>query len=187
MCHLSISPLWSVWSLSHLIIHSPPAICPAPFHVSLPSRRAHYISSPAPTTYCLPPCVFPCRLSHTSLLLIPPPRFWRHHSPSAPNPSCWPPRYSSGRSVNPGGSTRGLPRHKGAELAGLSSIPIKQLLKQLVVVRHRLRHNGKVRRRIKGTSIRPRNCQEFDCVRRRCTIIQRLQVQIVRSHADAKF
>jgi hypothetical protein len=73
MCHLSISPLWSVWSLSHLIVHSPPAICPAPFHVSLPSRCARYISSPTPTTYCLPPCVFPCCLSHTSLLLIPPP------------------------------------------------------------------------------------------------------------------
>jgi hypothetical protein len=54
-----------------------------------------------------------------------------------------------------------------------------------VVVRHRLRHNGELRRRIKGMSIRPRNCQEFDCVCHRCTIIQRLRLHIVRSHADA--
>jgi hypothetical protein len=33
--------------------------------------------------------------------------------------------FSSGRSANPGGSTRGLPRPKGAELAGPFSIPMK--------------------------------------------------------------
>jgi hypothetical protein len=74
------------------------------------------------------------------------------------------PAYPSGLSADPGGSAKGRPCPKGAELAGPSSIPMKQLFKQLVVVRHRLRHNGKVRRRIKGTSIHPRNCQEFDCV-----------------------
>jgi hypothetical protein len=95
--------------------------------------------------------------------------------------------YLSGRSTNPCGNVKGPPRLKSVELAGPSSIPRKQLLKQLVVVRHRLRHNGKVRRRIKGTSIRPRSCQESNCVRRWCTIIQGLQAQVVRSHADAKF
>jgi hypothetical protein len=93
--------------------------------------------------------------------------------------------HSSSRLVIPSGSARSLPRRRSTELTGPSSIPMKQLLKQLVVVRHRLRHNGKVRRRIKGTSIHLRSCQKSDCVRRWCTIIQRLQAQIVRSHADA--
>jgi hypothetical protein len=67
------SPLsWSMGSLPHLIIGSPPAMCPAPFHVSLPLKRAHYISSPAPFAYCLSPCVFPCNLSHASSLHITP-------------------------------------------------------------------------------------------------------------------
>ena len=93
--------------------------------------------------------------------------------------------YSSGYSANPGGSTKGHPHPRGAELAGPSSIPRKQLLKWLVVVRHRLRHNGKDRRQIKGPSCCLRSCQKSDCIRRWCMIIQRLQAQIVRSHANA--
>jgi hypothetical protein len=162
-------------------------MCPAPLHVSLPLKCAHYVSSPASSTYFLLPCVSPVT-SLTPHHFMP-----RPHSFGATTPVVRPilraglHAYSSGRSANPGGSMKGRPRPRGAELAGPSSIPMKQLLKQLVVVRHRLRHNGKVRRRIKGTSIRPRSCQESDCVRRWCTIIQRLQAQIVRSHADAKF
>jgi hypothetical protein len=57
-------------SLSHLIIHSPPAMCPALFHVSLPLKCVHYISSPAPFAYCLPPCVFSCNLSHTLIVSV---------------------------------------------------------------------------------------------------------------------
>jgi hypothetical protein len=123
------SPLfWSMWSLSHLIIHSPPAMCPALFHVSLPLKCAHYISSPAPSAYCLPPCVFPCNLSHTH-------HFISHPSFGVTTPVMRPilraglHAYSSGRSANPGGSAKGLPRPKSVELAGPSSIPMKQLLR----------------------------------------------------------
>ena len=53
--------------------------------------------------------------------------------------------YSLNHSAIPGGSVGGPPRCRSAELARSSSILMKQLLKRLVVVRHRLRHNGKAR------------------------------------------
>ena len=54
-----------------------------------------------------------------------------------------------------------------------------------MVVRHRLRHNGDVLQLIKGTSIRRCNCQKIYSVYYKL-IIQRLRLQSVRSHADAK-
>jgi hypothetical protein len=55
---------------------------------------------------------------------------------------------SLGRSADPGGSARGPPCPKSAELTGSFPIPRKQLLRWLVVVRHRLHHKWKVQ---KGT------------------------------------
>jgi hypothetical protein len=77
-CHVSLwtilppaicpSPLfWSMWSLSHLIIHSPPAVCLASFHVNLPLKACPlYLISCSPSVDFPPPYVFPCNLSHTS-------------------------------------------------------------------------------------------------------------------------
>jgi hypothetical protein len=55
---------------------------------------------------------------------------------------------SLGRSTDPGGSVRGPPCPKSAELTGPFPIPRKKLLRWLVVVRHRLHHKWKVQ---KGT------------------------------------
>jgi hypothetical protein len=55
------------------------------------------------------------------------------------------PVYSLSWSIIPGGCMGGSSRPEGAELAGPFSIPMLQLLKRLVVVRHLLRHNGKAR------------------------------------------
>jgi hypothetical protein len=104
-------------------------MCPAPLHVSLPLKCAHYVSSPASSTYFLLPCVSPVT-SLTPHHFMP-----RPHSFGATTPVVRPilraglHAYSSGRSANPGGSMKGHPRPRGAELAGPSSIPMKQLLK----------------------------------------------------------
>jgi hypothetical protein len=154
---------------------SPPAMCPAPLHVILPLKCAHYVPSPTSFDYFLLTCVSPVT-SLTPHHFMPLPHSFFTTTPIAcPILRAGLHTYSSGRSANPGGSMKGHSRPRGAELAGPSSIPMKQLLKQLAVVRHRLRHNGKVRRRIKGTSIRPQSCQKSDCVCHWCTIIQRLQ------------
>jgi hypothetical protein len=162
-------------SFLHLIIHSPPTMSP--------SRPFSCLLCLSPFSMCPAPPLQP---------LFPPHLFMpRPHSFGTTIPDVRPILRaslhinSSGRSSNPGGNTKGRPCPRGVGLAGPSSIPRKQLLKRLVVVRHRLHHNGKVWQRIKGTSIRPWSCQKFDCVCRWCTIIQRLQLQIIRIHAYA--
>jgi hypothetical protein len=71
--------------------------------------------------------------------------------------------YPLSHSVIPGGSARSLPYPEVLSWRAILN-PKKQLLKRLVVVRHRLRHNGKVLHWIKGTSIRRINCQKIDRV-----------------------
>jgi hypothetical protein len=41
--------------------------------------------------------------------------------------------------------------------------------------------------RIKGMSIHLQDCQEFDCICHKCTIIQSLHAQTASRHADAMF
>jgi hypothetical protein len=122
LCHLSISPL---------------LVCVVPFsshhplityhvsHVSLPLKCAHFISSPAPPLISFFHVSSPVT-SHT------PHHFICHpHSFSATTPIMRPllctglHAYSSGRSANPGGNAKGLPRRRSAKLAGPSSILVK--------------------------------------------------------------
>jgi hypothetical protein len=184
----SVGPFPSMWYLPPS--HRPLTVC----HVSRSfPRQPPAKSKPIISRPLLPPPVSFCHVSSSVVPLTPRHSLSRPHGFGAITPVIRPilrtglPAYPPGHSADPGGSTKGRPRPKGTELAGPFSIPMKQLLKQLVVVSHRLRHNGKVRRRIKGTSIHPLNCQELDCVCHSCTIIQRLQLQVVRGHADAKF
>jgi hypothetical protein len=149
MCLLSISPL-----LVHVVLlssHHPLIACHVSrsFHISLSPRASPLYLISCPSAYRLPPCSFPCHLPHTSSLLIPS-HLWRHHPIARPILRAGLHADTSGVQAHPGGSARSLPRPKSAELAGSSSIPIKQLLRWLVVVRHRLRHYGKVRLRLKA-------------------------------------
>jgi hypothetical protein len=113
----------------HLITHSPPAVCLSfsPSHLHLHGRlyslstRAPHSMSPLPIHH-FPLCAPAFALASTS--------------------------YPSGHSTDLGGGTRSPPRPKGAELVGPFSIPMKQLLRQLVVVIHRLHHKWKVQRQI---------------------------------------
>jgi hypothetical protein len=104
-------------------------MCPAPFHVSLSLKHAHYISSP-------PPPLIAFHHVSSPVTSLTPHHFLSHpHGFGATTPIMRPilraglHAYSSGRSANLGGSARGLPRPKGAELAGPFSIPMKQLLR----------------------------------------------------------
>jgi hypothetical protein len=112
------------------IVHSPPAMCPAHFHVSLPLIMCplYFISYPLRlllSAVC--PSLSYCphlTTSHLTLMVLAPPLL-------LPPPSLLSVLhvYSSGRSANPGGSARGLPRLKGAKSAGPFPIPRKQLLR----------------------------------------------------------
>jgi hypothetical protein len=124
--HLSLSP-----SLVHMVpfpfhhpstaYHVSPLLPRIAFHHMSPSRHFSYTSSLLSAPHCFGPI--------TPLLC---PIFHIGFHP-----------YSSSHLVIPGGSAGGPPRCRSAELVGLSSILMKQLLKWLVVVRHRLCHNGK--------------------------------------------
>jgi hypothetical protein len=125
----SIHPLsWSAWSYLLLTTHSFLATCPAPFHVSL-SPKGEFI-----------PSVILLSSRHIFHALIA-----RHHHPRhVPHPPRWPP------CLSPQSVCYSMWQHEessisqSAELAGLFLDPKKQLLRQLVVVRHPLRHNGDV-------------------------------------------
>jgi hypothetical protein len=122
--------------------------------ITLPFSSSHGPFPIPPSIHRLP-CVplLPCIAFHH----MSPSRHFSYTSSLLSAPSCFGPitpfphptfrsglhAYSLNHSVIPGGSARSLPRPKDAELAGPSSISMKQLLKRLVVVRHRLRHNGK--------------------------------------------
>jgi hypothetical protein len=145
-CHVSSVLLRSLVQVVLSPYHHPLTTC----HVSRslprqpPTKCSHYVSSPASSAYFLLPFVSPVT-SLTPHHFMP-----RPHSFGATTLIVRPilcaglHAYSSGHSANPGGSMKGRPRPQGAELARPSSIPMKQLLKQLVVVRHHLLHNGKV-------------------------------------------
>jgi hypothetical protein len=66
----------------------------------------------------------------------------------------------SNYSVSPGGSTRSLPYPEELSWTGRYQSQ-EAVMKWLVVVRHRLRHNGNVLHRIKSTSISPNKLSEY--------------------------
>jgi hypothetical protein len=155
------SCVWVPLSSPHNCFHlSLPAIC-LPLHISPPFNAilAHLILV---STACLPT---PVPLLSTSLRhkrrILPRPIMSRHLlircSPHPclviahpPLPTMCPSLrtglhvLSLGRLADPGGNARRPPRPKSAELAGPFPIPRKQLLRWLVVVRHRLHHKWKV-------------------------------------------
>jgi hypothetical protein len=105
-------------------------MCPAP----LP-RQPHTETCPLHLISYPPPLISFHRVS-SPITSLTPHHFISHpHSFDATTPVMCPilrtglRAYSSGRSANPGGSAKGLPRSKGAELAEPSSIPMKQLLR----------------------------------------------------------
>jgi hypothetical protein len=75
---------------------------------------------------------------------------------------------------------------QSAELVRSSPIPMKQLLRRLVVVRHHLRHNGEVRHELKARQFTDETVRGSITSAISCMTIQRLWLQIVRSHADTK-
>jgi hypothetical protein len=112
-------------------------------HVIFPSAFpllpcVHHIYSSTSFTCRILPCVPP-------VISLPPCRRGPITSFLCPTFHAVLPVYPLSRSVIPGGCMGGPPRPEGAELAGPFSIPMLQLLKRLVVVRHLLRHNGKAR------------------------------------------
>jgi hypothetical protein len=54
----------------------------------------------------------------------------------------------------------------------------------LEVVKHHVRYKGKVWKRTKSMSIHMQDSQGSDCVCQKCTIVQSLHAQTVRSHAN---
>jgi hypothetical protein len=152
----------STFLLLPCVIHPPPLFGPrGPPSFSSSTRRlpcVPLLSTSASRQRASPlslisPLLLPVVFRHvpSSIALLTPRHFFhtlivrRHHSCHAPHPSRWPPRpfvepfsYSRWQREEPSIS-------QNAELARSSSIPRKQLLKRLVVVRHRLRHNGKAR------------------------------------------
>jgi hypothetical protein len=124
ICHSLL--LQFTWSSSHFTIQPLPAMHPvAPlipfFHVSSSS------DSTAPHRFLLHP------RGYSPVTLLPSPHLPRW----PPNPSFKPFSYSRWQREKSSTS-------QSAELARSSSIPRKQLLRRLVVVRHRLCHNGDV-------------------------------------------
>ena len=127
-----------------------------PTSVTLPFSSSHGPFPISPSIHCLP-CV--PLLPRSAFRHMSPSRHFSYTSSLLSAPCCFSPitlfpcptfraglhAYPLNHSIIPGGSAGGFPRPEGAELAGPSSIPMKQLLKQLVVVRYRLRHNGKAR------------------------------------------
>jgi hypothetical protein len=128
--HLSISPL--LVRVVPFPSHHPLTTC----HVSrsLP-RQPPTKACPLYLISCPPPLISFRHVSSPVTSLTPHHFISHPHSFGATTPVMHPilraglHAYSSGRSANPGGSAKGLPRRKGAELARPSSIPMKQLLK----------------------------------------------------------
>ena len=167
---MRLAPFNPFLILRHLFI-SPLLVCVVPFPSHHPRATCH--ASHSPSTMCLLYLIsypLPLISSHhvfSPVTFLTPHHLILHpHSFDVTTPFMRPilcaglHAYPLSCSTNPGGSTKGLPHCRSVELAGPSSIPMKQLLKQLVVVRHRLRHNGKVRFRIKGTSLHSQSCQK---------------------------
>jgi hypothetical protein len=160
-CAMRLAPFSPFLILRHLSI-SPLLVCVVPFpshHPLTPCHVSHSLPHQPPTknvpiiSHLLPPPLISFYHMSSPATSLTPHHFISHpHSFGATTPVMCPilraslHAYSSGHSTNPGGSVKGLPHPKGAELAGPSLIPMKQLLKWLVVVRHRLLHNGKFRR-----------------------------------------
>jgi hypothetical protein len=166
---LCVYPAWALLPSCHL--PEPPVSCchessihlPSLVHVVLlPSHHPHTTCHVFHSLHVSPPCpshLLSCLLRLSPFSMCLPCNLSRSLIVSYSTPHCFGPitpfpcptfraglhAYSLSQSVIPGGSAGGPPRPEGAELAGPSSIPMKQLLERLVVVRHRLRHNGKAR------------------------------------------
>ena len=117
----------------HTICHTSPSL-----HVSFPLKGIHHTYSSTSFAYHSSPCV---------PLAIPLSPRRRGPITSFPRPTFCAvlPTYPLSRSVILGGCMGGPPRPEGVDLAGPSSIPMLQLLKRLVVIRHRLHLDGKAR------------------------------------------
>jgi hypothetical protein len=138
-CVIHLSLLYGPHGLTPLlIIHIPSAKRLLPSTSASPLKGIHHTYSSTSFAYRIFPCVpfaiplSPCRRG--PITSFPCPTF-RTVLPA----------YPLSQSVIPGGCMGGPPRPESAELAGPSSIPMSQLLKWLVVVRHRLCLNGKAR------------------------------------------
>jgi hypothetical protein len=134
--HLSTHPCGTPFPFSHFRL-TPHARCSSSPNSPLLLLQSRRLMTSLPSPYGIVPrhkraSALPLQLCMVSLLLI-------HSSPTlcvssahTPLPLCSLPSlhvYSSGRSANPNGSTRGPPHPKGVELAGPFSIPRKQLLR----------------------------------------------------------
>jgi hypothetical protein len=128
--HLSISPL-----LVHVVpfpSHHPLTA----YHVSRSFPRQPPTKSVPIISHLLPPPLIAFRHVSSPVTSLTPRHFLSHpHSFGATTPVMRPilraglHAYSSGHSADPGGSAKGLPRHRSVDLVGPSSIPMKQLLK----------------------------------------------------------
>jgi hypothetical protein len=105
------------------------------------------------------------------------PALWPHHSVAEPHFPRWPPYPSFKLFSYSRWQREESSISQSAELARSSSIPRKQLLKRLVVVRHRLRHNGKSCNELKARRFADETVRRSIASAISCTTIQRLRLQ----------